>query len=656
MRWIFRVLSGLIALVIVAGVVLILLPSDKIANVVTARFEAATGRQMTIKGDISPSVWPTLGVSIGDIAIANADWAGADPLVSAESLAVGVDLAALMGGTIKVKEITLNSPRVRLEKAVNGQVNWLLSGPGQGSSDAAAGALPEFTLDQATIRDAEISYFDRAAGTVMVLSGADIRASVPDYNGPLRLEIDGRLNGEPISTDVTFASLSELLAGNGQAQSGAISIGASTATFGGALGLAPLGADMSVDATLTDLAQLFRAIGQTPPSLPEGLGDRISIKGNLAYADGNKIFLRNGTLELAGNALAGEATVVIAEKPKITGRFQGGNLDFSRFVTGKESGKTESSVATGWSRAHIDVSGLGAVDADITLGAKSINLGVLKLGETRLSTALTDRRLVFNIDQLRAYGGSATGQYVINGRGGLSTGGRLNLSGVQIQPLMRDFAGYDRLLGESNIDLRFLAVGNDMETLMRSLSGEGSVDVGKGELLGLDIAGMIRNLDPSFVGEGQKTIFNEIGASFTMKDGVLNNRDLALIAPLMRATGTGSVDIGRRGLDYRVVPTALPGADGSGGLRVPLKITGSWDDPKFGLDMQAIIDQELAEEKAALKAKVEEKRIAAEEAAKAKVEQELGLERAEGESLEDAARRKIEEEAKKGLLRLLGGN
>ena len=654
MRWIFRTLFGLLTLVIVAVVVLLLLPSERIASVVTARFEAATGRSMTINGDIRPSVWPTLGVRIDDVSIANAEWAAEGPLVSTQSLSVGVDLSALLSGQVKVKEVTLQSPRIRLEKAVNGQVNWDLAKPGEGSSSAAASGVPEFTLDQASIRDAEISYFDRAQGTVMVLSEADIDLSVPDFNGPLDLAITGRLNGEPLDTDITFASLSELLSGRGRASEGSIAIGASNARFGGSFATAPFGADMSVNATLTDIAQLFRAIGQTPPAIPAGLGDRILVMGNLSYADGNKIFLRDATLELAGNALTGEASVTLADKPFVRARFQGGDLDFARFVQGG-SGE-ETTVASGWSKDPIDVSGLAAVDADISLGARSINLGVFQLGATQLSTSLTNRRLVFDIDQLSAYGGSAAGQYVINGRGGLSTGGRLAIRGVQIQPLLRDFAGYERLLGQTDIDLKFLAVGNSMHALMQRLSGSGSVQVGEGELLGLDIAGMIRNLDPSFVGAGQKTIFNEISASFVINDGVLQNEDLALIAPLMRATGRGAVDIGKRTLNYRVTPTALPGADGSGGIKVPLKITGSWDDPKFGLDMQAIIDQELADEKAALKARAEEERLAAEARAKAKVEEKLGVTREEGESIEDAAKRKLEEEAKKGLLKLLGGN
>ena len=88
-------------------------------------------------------------------------------------------------------------------------------------------------------------------------------------------------------------------------------------------------------------------------------------------------------------------------------------------------------------------------------------------------------------------------------------------------------------------------------------------------------------------------------------------------------------------------------------------IKGSWANPKFSLDLQAIADEKLAEQKAALEAQAEAKRVELEAAAKAKLESELGVVQQEGESLEDAARRRINEavdaEAQRALQNLLGG-
>jgi AsmA protein len=70
--------------------------------------------------------------------------------------------------------------------------------------------------------------------------------------------------------------------------------------------------------------------------------------------------------------------------------------------------------------------------------------------------------------------------------------------------------------------------------------------------------------------------------------------------------------------------------------------------------MQAVIDQNLAKEKAELEAKAKEKIEAEKKKLEAKVKEKLGVSSQDGQSVEDAVRQKIEEEAKKGLLNLLG--
>lgn len=181
---------------------------------------------------------------------------------------------------------------------------------------------------------------------------------------------------------------------------------------------------------------------------------------------------------------------------------------------------------------------------------------------------------------------------------------------------------------------------------MRSLSGSGVLNLGAGEILGLDIAGMIRRLDAGYVGEGQKTIFDSLSASFDIDGGDLFNSDLLMAGPIISAEGAGRIGLGARDLEYRLRPTALRGADGSGGISVPLWITGSWAAPSFALDLESLAQERLKDEAKAV-----------EDQLKAKAAEELG--QIEGESLEDAAKRRLEEELRQGagdlLLDLLGG-
>ncbi|MCE8421522.1 AsmA-like C-terminal region-containing protein, partial [Rhodovulum sulfidophilum] len=177
----------------------------------------------------------------------------------------------------------------------------------------------------------------------------------------------------------------------------------------------------------------------------------------------------------------------------------------------------------------------------------------------------------------------------------LSVGADLTLAGLQTEPFLGDLADFDRLATQGDLRLKLLASGPHEEALMQSLSGTGSVRFGKGELRGLDIARMVRTLDAGSVGQGTRTIFDRMGASFTLEKGVLRNEDLTLEAPLMRATGKGQVGIGARTLDYRLLPTLLPQADGTGGVSVPLLVSGPWASPRYRLDLDALVRQPVGQ-------------------------------------------------------------
>jgi AsmA protein len=282
------------------------------------------------------------------------------------------------------------------------------------------------------------------------------------------------------------------------------------------------------------------------------------------------------------------------------------------------------------------------------------------LGPVDLRATLTRGRLVFDIARIGAYGGVLTGEFVVNGRGGLSVGGDMLLADAQLRPLLADLAGYDRLLGTGSASLRFLGVGDDLATIMGGLEGEGDLAFGAGAIEGLDLAGMIRTLDASYRGEGARTVYDRISANFTIAGGVLSNDDLRLDAPWGEVTGAGTADLGARTLDYRLIPGFLEGEAGTA-IRVRILITGPWADPRIRPDLEYLAEQELAEERARLEAEAQA-RIDAEaerleNEARARANELLGTEFDADTTVEDARddiERRLREEAEQQLLRLLG--
>ncbi len=285
------------------------------------------------------------------------------------------------------------------------------------------------------------------------------------------------------------------------------------------------------------------------------------------------------------------------------------------------------------------------MDAEVRIQAESVAAGGVTLAPVDATLSVDRSRGVIDIARIGAFGGTMSGQVVMNNRKGLSVGGDLKAAGVDVQALLGSVAGYDRLTGTGDVAVKFLGSGTSVQAIMAGLSGEGSLALRDGEVKGVDLAGMLRFLDAERVGAEQETTYDSLTATYVIEGGVLRNDDLRLAAPLVTASGTGVADLGKRTLDYRVVPVALPGADGTGDRRVPLRITGPWDDLSFRLDLEALAEAELKKQEEALRAKAE-----------AELADQLGVEVQPGEDLEDAAKRKLEEELLNGLGGLLGGN
>lgn len=653
MRWIVRIVSGLLVLMIGAVLVLFLLPAERIAALVTDQFQAATGRAMTLQGDVRPTLWPELGVNTGAVSIANASWSDAGPMLQADRLSIGVDIGALLGGTIRIKRIEADAPQILLEVAADGRANWDLSPPGAAAS-AGAGTndgteLPAFSLDSAVISDGRLIYVDHGTGSRTDLRRIDATIALPDVQGPADLQMTAAMNGQGFGVNTTIGSVAGFLSDGAVPVDARVKIGGSTIDFAGRAGMQPMAAGGRLDADLKDMAAVFALLGQATPGFPRGMGRTAAVNGMVTLTDKGAVTLREATIRLDQNVLTGAVDVALADRPRITARLTGGALDFAAAMGDNTPAAADTPVGSGgWSRDRIDVSGMQAVDADIALTAGSLDLGFAKLGRTSTVTRLENGRAVTEIRELAAYGGAMTGSFVVNSRGGLSVRADLAGDGVALQPLLQQLAGYDRLLAAGTVTINVLGVGNDMHTLMNSLNGEGTLKLGKGELQGLDLVGMLRNFDTSFVGEGVKTIFDSITGSFTVTNGVMSNVDLKLTAPLLSATGSGKIGIGAQTLDYRVVPKLLESATG-GGISVPLIITGTWAKPKFRLDLEALAKQELADD-------VEKLRTQAETAVKEKLEEELGVKVEDLGNIEDTLKKELENRARDGLLDLLRGN
>ncbi len=650
MRWLFRLAGVLVALVVFGFAALALIPSDRVARLAVERFEAVTGRKLTIEGAVKPSLWPVLGVETGRVTLSNADWSDEGPMLVADGMSIKLDLAALTGGAVRITGFELLRPEILLERSEEGVPNWVFGGSNGGTASAdMAGADQPFTLDLAVIREGSIGYLDHSTGQAVQLSAVDAELRLPDYAGPLSVAVSAETGGQALTLEGSLGGFGALYEGGVAPVAFTARLGDAALSFDGRGGGDPFAAEGDVEARLGDLAAVAGVMGLEPPELPEGLGARsVAVAGKVTRSGAGDWYLRGGTLTLDDTVLRGDLDLAMGgERPRVAGTLAAAALAVGSGGGGSGGAGGAGGGAGGWSDAPLSAEGLRGLDLDLGLAVDDLRLGEVRLQGVAARVTLEAGRMVADLGRASAYGGALGGQVVVNARKGLSVGGRVDALGVALQPFLTDVAGYDRLIGTGDLTLDFVAAGGSVAEMMRRVDGQGRVSLGPGEVRGIDIPAMLATLNAGQVGPQEKTVFDSLSASFEIQQGDLFNQDLKLASPYVRATGAGRLGLGARDFDYRVKATALQGEDGVDRIAVPIWITGPWEAPKVALDVEALAQERLGEQAKA--AEEELRRRAAEE-----------LDQQEGESLEDAAKRKLQEQldeqAGKVLEQLLGGN
>ncbi|QFT59024.1 putative assembly protein [Sulfitobacter sp. THAF37] len=642
MKWVLRIIGALVLIVVLAVVGVLLLPADRIAGIAADQLRKVTGRDVTISGGVSMTFWPVLGVKAEELEVGNADWAKEGAMLSTTNAAIGVDAMALLRGEIRITNIEAESPTIRLESRADGRASWQFtdaSGDAQIETETTpARAARPVTIEKLTITDATLIY-DAEGSDLVSYSGVDLSLDWPESNGPADLRAVLRPAGAAVTVAARIGAFSKFLTGEVQpvdatltADTGKISLNGRAALNGAVAGRVALDAP--------DTGAFLAALGQPGVTLPRGLGQRLAVTTELTLTPDRQLSLRDLVADLGGNSLRGAADVGLNGTPQVNAQLTAGALDLSGLTGGGDksgTGGADAPVGAGWPTAPIDASGLAAFNGDIALSADSIDLGALKLGASRTLLSNDRSRMVFEMRDVSGYGGRLTGQFVMNNRSGLSVGGSVQAQGVQMKPLLTDLADITRFSGQGDAEVSFLGVGQSVDAIMRSLSGKGAVKVGRGTIEGIDLDALLGSFDV----QGGTTVFDSLGANFTMDAGVLRNDDLLLLLPNFNATGAGQVNLGAQTVDYTVTPKALR-VNGDRGLAVPVRISGPWADPSIRPDLKAAVDLNFAEEKAKIEDQV-----------KQKLAEELDLNPQDGQSIEDAVKDKVEDRLKQRLLKIL---
>ncbi|GEM_PF-5110810 len=169
------------------------------------------GRPVKIQGQIHWSFYPWLDIRVGQVTVANAKGFGSKPLASIDSAAGGVRLIPLLGGNIKIGEVSLDGLTLRLTRHANGQTNYqsvikqISSTPGsraknasantsqpkQSASQSSGSFFQSLAVQSVAVQNAAIIY--STANTTYRLHKVSLHTGVIQNKKPFKLKFGAQL-------------------------------------------------------------------------------------------------------------------------------------------------------------------------------------------------------------------------------------------------------------------------------------------------------------------------------------------------------------------------------------------------------------------------------------------------------------------------------
>lgn len=607
------IVAGLVAIAVLAAVALILFfdPNDY-RDEIAAQVEKATGRELTIAGDLSLSLFPWVAVEVGETTLANAEGFGDEPFARFERAELSVRLLPLLlRREIAVGTAALDSLVLNLAVAADGRTNWDdLARPAEEPAEPETGegaGVGGLDVRNVAVRNATVRYRDAQAGSAYTVEGLTLetgriaggvpfdfdaefdftadpgelaghlaiggRATLGEDLGSLvvdNLSVAGRLQGiaeEP--AELSFEAPHVALDMNGQTAS----VGEMTLAFMGVRASANVEpfsyagtpqpkAKLRVEPF--SLKSLMQAFGTEPPVTADPAAlTRVSFEADAAVGE-TAIALTSLALRLDDTTLRGTLSVPTGEQGVIEFDLAADSIDVDRYMAPGDAPQPDEPEQPA-TDIEIPVDLIRAFEArgKATLGRAT--LAGMTFENIELGVDNRGGKLRLHPIRAELFEGTYEGDVRIDAsRDTPSISVDEKVKGVSLTPLAQAMFEQDNISGTIAGSFKLAGSGRTLSEIRSDLDGDMAFELADGAWEGTDIWHQIRTARALFRKEPPperrgppRTEFTSVVATGTVTDGLFKNDDLLAELPFLQLTGGGNVDLVKGTIDYRLEARVL---------------------------------------------------------------------------------------------------
>ncbi len=616
LKWTAIVIAALLVVVIGA---LLIIPKFIDVNKYKPELEKyvleATGRPLTVGGDVSLSLFPGAGVSFSDLRLGNTPAFAEKDFLTVKSFDVRLKLWPLLSRQVEVDRLVVEEPRVFMVTNRDGRVSWDFgTQPLKDKTEAVPETGPpilSLLVAELNIQNGQILMIDHRKGARQEISDLNLALRDLSLDRPVRVSFSAAVNQKPLSAEGRFGPVGKNLG------EGAVPLELTADAFAQLklkvkgtvenLIAAPL-ASVTVEVTEFSPRKLLAAIGQSlPPTADAKVLERVSLKAGIR-ADATSVTVSDAVLALDDSTLNFSAKITEFAKPNIGFDLSVDHINVDRYLPPKSaagSGSPPTGSPAEPSSPKTDYTALRqlVMNGNAKFGKLVVNNAQVE--DMNLKIAAQDGILALDPFSMKLYQGTAVGKTAVNLKGESPiTDVQLNLDKVQISPLLKDVANKDFLEGTAKAQVALSMAGDDPAPIKQTLDGKGSLVISDGAIIGVDLAGMVRNVKAALGGEVKtgakpRTDFAELIVPFTIENGVFHTSETSMKSPLLRLLAAGEANLVKETLDFRVDPKVVGTIKGQGdekdrsGLGVPVIVSGTFANPSFRPDVESLAKDKL---------------------------------------------------------------
>ncbi|HBL24640.1 MAG TPA: hypothetical protein DDZ40_11060 [Deltaproteobacteria bacterium] len=603
-------LIGVVFLLLAATVYVIFASYDynTLKPEIARAFQDATGKELTLGGDISLKIGLTPTLVVRDVTIQNAPWGSQPELARIKRLEIKVRFFPLLAHRLDLIRVILIEPELLLETDTSGKSNLAMDAPvkdrtAEKGTDTGGWGLSRITFEEMRIEKGRVTYINheskkRYTATVAVFTAG----STGPFGGRIRIEGKVAYNEEFFEVTGAVGSLATLAdPALAWPVSLKLSMGDTVLAIDGSVNdpLARRGFRLYFSLKSKDPARLSRLSGlsKLPP-----LKSPLDISGRIIDTGKDSYSITDLKIMEGDNDLGGSVDLNLAgERPMVKATLSARKLDLRPYIgKGPDAVKT-----TGRGRIFsgepLPFHALGKADAEVALRASQVLLPEIGLSDVNMGLTLKDE--ILDVNSLKAFLGKGS----VDARLSVKPQGKtvlltssVKLHKVDITYLANIVKAASGVEGNLDADIDIRARGTSVAGLMGSLTGKAVLLMGKGrmhqkviDLLGSDLpSGVFRLVNP-FDKEKPYAAINCFVGAFTMNNGLARATTLVLNTQYMVVVGDGTINLKteRLNLSLRPVPKEGIGASPIGKLGIsaseltrPFKLGGTLARPRLAID------------------------------------------------------------------------